>query len=1845
MSNRKFAKAMQNLVREVRKFHRRFNRAAVNWLLRSAFVSQRRGQSPLAGFVLPTTVLLVLVLTLTVGAMTLRAFDRNAQVLATAQEKVLYNAATPAIDRARSKLEYLFEKDTRYNRVAGATENQLLAWLTNAPGTYGTGDNAVTLDTSEVRDAPDGGGPDVYTLPDEQRIDIGSADAATFDGESDNSWRYRTDTNGDGTDDATVVYSILLSTPEKIENGKSQPDEELLLTLSDQAKADQRVVRYPPLTRETRLLGCSVEAGSDGTTPAGWFEDPNNPINLLKNFQVDAIVIPDDAKAANVTLEFQQDRQIQRGNKWGAWFRYDLEVFPGPQFNWNGAMHTEGSMFFGNNSRFEAYLVSAPTSCLYRPDSSELSITDRTPPSASDPNAADLGDFEGQAAAGLIGKPDFRGGGAWIHVPPPAGESTSPQRVQLTEDDDSTTEADAVGNIASDPVAIVLEEKTRSLKSGDPTNRGQGAWETKLDERLAQRFKNESTPVPYVDDLYRADNRWGPKPKYDDQADGQVPTTAMVGDEIPTGNRLTLTPTTPTEVEQTGIGLDGYWERRARVEGLRLMVGERLELGNLGGWVTPRDVDRDDYIDPPPRIRSSDYIASRPAKPTYTPAFSANNPPPSLDLSDLVNPQLQTELEGDPLYPPTVAPYPVTGPGVSLPHLNQQRRSLRDNIPAVQAGTVYHSAVGNKDYPVACVAMTAHPGTPNTLRQASNFFPTSFKEDDSNTNTYLLSDFFNGRGTNGWEYEPPSGDVTQFVNDLAAGRPLRIALENLAHFAGDPDGAYPPLQEANRIHPYPALSMWGNFSNLRRALDRLDAVGYDAMSVADKTYLQTAACSLGMLATNIDQLQKFDPTNRNNDGTWNGTTTVMRRLGDNLATLMDGDVDNGEVLPKARLSTYRYDPTRNNFEIDRYNPADYYEVAPEAFVAALKQQVIATGGDYLNDPQIRMAELIMTSHQVRRDRTFGFRPSPAFGEYVVKYDGTRRAFPAACDPDLFALNEPGKISVNPDWSLKEFFLDPGALAGNDLVGGTLAGRRLALSRLCGAIRVPGGYTPGSAVNPNNPAQRPVVQPKFPSLYYIFPEVAHGISGAFVNNPSDDATSSNDVANLPGEWDHRQPGMIGPNRTVADLDPPADTANTNYQTIAANGVNPRDREPFVTDDYINQTDVAGAFTFQPITATALANPRLAAYPTPRPEIAIPPTLSTLNPVAFPAGVTDGSYSRQPYADSSPYPTPDLPVSDIALAPHRIDAFPAGAPAAVLPNYTPRNNANDTSPNRIMIPSSANVATAAVTNLNNLPTQPWAIPFMDKAMFDGRQLQTARVTDVDWGMLRSTKPANQTSGNTKFSPDEPWLPMSGIVYAFREDAIREDGIARPADGPISTLGVTNNQLIGGTAMDVTDLDAPFDPAVQGRGISVKSIDYLPDPDRRVHGFRMRNGTQLKRNPSIIGSIPAVDNVRGLTFVTDQPVYMLGDFNLHQAGDGDETTRGALLEEFTQQLFPDGAGVYNYNQFYNTRTTKEPKFATLNEDRWRPSEILADAISILSDNICDGSLADAFVAPNRSANAVPDFSFGGGNSVPNYPNNIDRRAYDEFGLYSPSCTNNNNTTFQNQNRVSQNPPDNARGWEWKREGADFVSRDDSRPWSDFTTPIQIGRTGEPLLIARPNDANPTLPVNYRIGGLNRNYANPGGGGGRQVSGAVSTRVNAIVVSGLPPSREKQSYGGLHNFPRFLEGWGGDRFFFSGSFLQLNFSNYASGPFEQEAWEPGETPGNGEPIPHYSPPNRLWGYDVALQLAPAGPAASRFVSSANTQSEFYTEPPISDPYINKLCAAAKNAGVTAAKCISQQP
>jgi hypothetical protein len=337
-------------------------------------------------------------------------------------------------------------------------------------------------------------------------------------------------------------------------------------------------------------------------------------------------------------------------------------------------------------------------------------------------------------------------------------------------------------------------------------------------------------------------------------------------------------------------------------------------------------------------------------------------------------------------------------------------------------------------------------------------------------------------------------------------------------------------------------------------------------------------------------------------------------------------------------------------------------------------------------------------------------------------------------------------------------------------------------------------------------------------------------------------------------------------------------------------------------------------------------------------------------------------------------------------------------------------------------------------------------------------------------------------------------------------------------------------------------------------------------------------------------------GLTFVSDNPAYIYGDFNLHQ------DSSGTILEEFV-----DGGGATNqtlgtnfategetaaFDRFYG-RTNLDTKFARGGQDLWRPSEIFADAVTILSSNFRDGFIEDAYLYRTDGSNTAAE-------DVASSYLNTDR----------PKIS------------TTKSPTN------WQREDLQQQAS------MDVTLPIRFDRNGKSSQIK--SGVFELFPDNFT--GQHIVFDDSDFFEDRQknqIPAATPTRVNALMIAGIVPLRSGQNYGGLHNFPRLLEYWPGKSLIISGGFFQLNFSTHSTAPFDQDAWEPGASP-NSSKVNNafYGAATRIWGYDVGFQYTSVSPIARRFVTSGRPRSEFYRELPLEDAYVANLCGAEDSAG-----------
>lgn len=1650
-------------LRKSRSDFQRLTHRFMSGLLRSLFFINKPARHSKSGFVLPTTVLLLLMVTLTVGAMSYRTFSRTSQTIAYRNQQAVDSVATPAIDRAKAKIEFLLTKDASVADKRPPSSGDLLTALS--------------------------AGSANYIIPGETQEDIND------DGTLDNAWSFIAD---DGT---KIVYSLTLD--------DSNADNSISIdsAVSDQVKADNFIVRNGPIDTTTPQGNCPVERlAGDGWQLTG--------ARLAKNFQVDVLAIRGTGPSKTVSaFEYQQVRTASRGNRWGAWFRYDMEVSPGGSFRWNGAIHTEGSMYASaspfntNKAQFVAYMISSEKSCVYDDDASVIEVSGPV-----DNNEDGTPEFLGQLVSGTVarsGSNSFFGGQAFFHTDTTAKDNTEPnvndhydEGVEdLTVGKDSVDPKDtnsSAADVAQDPVAIFTEDKFVHIDNSN----NEDEWDHEADQ--ISRVKNDDSGAarPFLDDGYRADNRYGPKPVYNaknsfSEVSGIKLSTPHISGEKITDNTLLTKELSDTQ----DYGLDGYWERSAADQGLRLIVGQRLELGNMFGWGKNDD-----------------------------PLYPANSDFEVMKAKDASPPK---EV--------------LKGAGETL-----QMRSLRDNLAAVQSMAVYHSldTAGGR-YPLACMASTVHPGTQETLENSRTFdkysYPTA-----TGTETGWKTDFLTGDGTNGIEFSPPlkadlgvttatiDGVSTEIMTTGGIATKWANALKNLAYFAGDPAGGTPSFSATQGKsgvssvfeHPYPYMSMWGDFSILRRIFSDYNASA--PLSIADQSTIHTAACTLGMLAHNINYSEgSIASILENSSINWTnfGNKVVNLLANPGYSSGILGRPADGTGVcyaPSNPLPNYT-DPNWvgcpsdtpikiTNSSSPEY-PKNYYKnFSVDEWLNAL----INYGGSGVTAATAIEIKLIAEGTQILRDRTLGFKEGYVGGDLGGGFDPSTGVW------------------TNP--------------SGSDKVGSV--GNNAEFFTGCDPLL----FEQGSAINPaasNSKKARLGLaliacnrdpKPKYPALYYIFPRFDHSHVG------KDDSSTSGI------ELDHRQP-----------------TTTEDFFSVGGSYINTVNSSIGGTSDIYKAVDVST------IALTPYA-PNETEWRTPTKALGASADFNFSGPVA----------------------APDAAFNDSA------DGDPGDVEKNLSQNIIGVSNG---------------------TNYDFYQTS-----LLDKAIMDGRELLSVRLMDVDINLLTNVDTSDPTSGDTAADISiggRPWIrDDSGIVYAFREDAVREDAIVRPYSSNLD-VDPTNAWNACKTVKNLTDgtgdchmvvnPSGPYDPPLNNStGISPKPVDMVADPMRRPYGFRLSNGESLNR-PDVTGNVQSA----GMTFVTDNPIYIKGDFNLH-AEKGANDLETALIEEFEGTGNLLGTTFANYSKsdeakarrlFYG-RDNLDERFARPNDDNWRPVEIFADSTTMLSNIFLDGWIGDYFTAYTTETRGGPS----------------------------------KNSSYLNANRpwFKSGDANKHTAARWRHEDAD-----------DVTTPFYVDRNGKTFrkqdngagdYLLFPKNSDGSNISFYVKGDKNlyelRQFQQPSPEATTAGTPKAPVRINALLIGGIVPAREGQHYGGLHNFPRLLEYWPNRQLVISGGFFQLNFSSQAVAPYDQDAWEAGAPvySGKGQDMIkvsngsggdyntgnqhasqfYYGAAERIWGYDVAFQYTPAGPIARRFVRLDRPRSEFYRELPVDDPYIQKLCAVA---------------
>jgi hypothetical protein len=212
MYKSKLTKVIVSLLRRILGVTRSGAKRLMRAMLQALMAIGRRARLPVAGFVLPTVTMVLLVVILLTVAIVLRSFDRaniarnvrvNQQVLA---------AATPALDRAKAKIQFMLLEDPQ-RPTATPSDAELYQRMANstkaATDVYSFGDEERLILKYPVND-----GKNLTNDKDATKEPLETIGGATKESEAINTaWRYPVDTNNDGKFDTFTLYGIFFRSP------------------------------------------------------------------------------------------------------------------------------------------------------------------------------------------------------------------------------------------------------------------------------------------------------------------------------------------------------------------------------------------------------------------------------------------------------------------------------------------------------------------------------------------------------------------------------------------------------------------------------------------------------------------------------------------------------------------------------------------------------------------------------------------------------------------------------------------------------------------------------------------------------------------------------------------------------------------------------------------------------------------------------------------------------------------------------------------------------------------------------------------------------------------------------------------------------------------------------------------------------------------------------------------------------------------------------------------------------------------------------------------------------------------------------------------------------------------------------------------------------------------------------------------------------------------------------------------------------------------------------------------------------------------------------------------------
>ena len=198
--NNKFSNPILSLFRSIRIAFQRMTRRTMRSLLRVWMRINRQDRYGRAGFVLPTVVMVLLVVVLLTITIMLRSMDRAKMAQYRRVDEQVLQAATPALDRAKAKIQYLLSGSDKSLPRETPSDEELSRALNDI--SYDLGDEK----RLQIQ----------YDLNGNSKIDAIATNQKLEDQEAiKTAWRFPVDTNNDGKFDSFTYYGIFFRKPGK----------------------------------------------------------------------------------------------------------------------------------------------------------------------------------------------------------------------------------------------------------------------------------------------------------------------------------------------------------------------------------------------------------------------------------------------------------------------------------------------------------------------------------------------------------------------------------------------------------------------------------------------------------------------------------------------------------------------------------------------------------------------------------------------------------------------------------------------------------------------------------------------------------------------------------------------------------------------------------------------------------------------------------------------------------------------------------------------------------------------------------------------------------------------------------------------------------------------------------------------------------------------------------------------------------------------------------------------------------------------------------------------------------------------------------------------------------------------------------------------------------------------------------------------------------------------------------------------------------------------------------------------------------------------------------------------